>query len=446
MRRISNKWVLPLLAILFFAFPTQAQEVDVQAVPFGEKAEIWFVKSREVPVVSIKIAFRDAGSTSDPKGKEGRAQMLASLLSEGAGDMDALAFQQALESRAIQLSFSAEDDLLMVDMLTLSEHADKAFELMMLALTQPRFDADAIARVKAHMHSNLLRMEEQPRYLAGRALAKAVYAGHPYENPTEGTHAGIDAIIAEDLRQHLAHYVTKGNVLMSVVGDVNADQLKALTEKHLSALPAEFTPQHEVPMLTAKSMGQTEVVRRSLPQTVVAVAGQGIERNDPDFYAAYVLNHLLGGSTLTSKLGDEIREKRGLAYYAYTQLQVHDHGALFIGGFGTRNEQAAEALRVMMDSLRAVQDGEIEPERIEEAKSYIIGAFPLALADNDGIASMLLVMQRFKLGRDYLAKRNALMKAVTPEDIARVAKRLIKPQLLTVVGVGDPAESLANNR
>ena len=125
---------------------------------------------------------------------------------------------------------------------------------------------------------------------------------------------------------------------------------------------------------------------------------------------------------------------------------MHDHGALFIGGFGTRNEQAAEALRVMMDSLRAVQDGEIEPERIEEAKSYIIGAFPLALADNDGIASMLLVMQRFKLGRDYLAKRNALMKAVTPEDIARVAKRLIKPQLLTVVGVGDPAESLANNR
>lgn len=446
MRHKSNKWLLPMLAILLLAFPVQAQQVDVQVIPFEGNANAWFVESREVPAISIKMAFRDAGSTSDPKGKEGRAQLLAALLSEGAGDMDALAFQQALESRAIQLSFSAEDDLLTVDMLTLSEHAEKAFELLSLALTKPRFDADAVERVKAQMHSNLLRLEEQPRYLAGRALAKAVYAGHPYANPTEGTHEGINAITVEDLRQHLAHYVTKGNVLMSVVGDVDASQLKMLAEKYLSPLPIEFTPQHEVPPLTAKSMGQTEVVRRSLPQTVVAIAGQGIERNDPDFYAAYVLNHFLGGGTLTSILGDEIREKRGLAYYAYTQLQVHDHGALFVGGFGTRNEQAAEALRVMMDALRAAQDGEIEPKRIEEAKSYIIGAFPLALADNDGIASMLLVMQRFNLGQDYLAKRNALMKAVTPEDIARVAKRLVKPQLLTVVGVGDPAESLANYR
>lgn len=446
MRRRSNKWMLPVLAILLLALPVQAQEVDVQTVPLGEKAEVWFVESREVPVISVKMAFRDAGSTSDPKGKEGRAQMLAALLNEGAGDMDALAFQQALESRAIQLSFSAEDDLLTVDLLTLSEHADKAFELLALALTQPRFDSDAVERVRAQMHTALLQLEEQPRYLAGRALAKAVYAGHPYANPTEGTHDGINAITVEDLRAYLSHYLTQGNVLMSVVGDVNAAQLKALMEKHLAALPAAFTPQHQIPALAVKSMGQTEVVRRSLPQTVVAVAGQGIERTDPDFYAAYVLNHLLGGSTLTSMLGDEIREQRGLAYYAYTQLQVHDHGALFIGGFGTRNEQAAEALRVMMDALRAVQNGEVEPERIEEAKSYIIGAFPLALADNDGIAAMLLVMQRFNLGKDYLAKRNALMQAVTPEDIARVAKRLIKPQLLTVVGVGDPAENLANYR
>lgn len=442
----SNKWFLPLLAILFLTSPAQAQEINVQSVSLDEKADVWLVESHEVPAISIKVAFRDAGSTSDPLGKQGRAQMLAALLSEGAGDMDALAFQQALESYAIQLSFSADDDLLIVDMLTLSEHADRAFELLALALTKPRFDTDAVARIKAQMHSNLLRMEEQPSYLAGRALAKAVYAGHPYANPTEGTHEGIDAISVDDLKQQLAHYVTKDNMLVSVVGDINAERLRSITHKYLSMLPTEFVPQHKIPQLAVKSMGQTEILRRSLPQTVVAVAGQGIERTDPDFYAAYVLNHLLGGSTLTSKLGDEIREQRGLAYYAYTQLRIHDHGALFVGGFGTRNEQAAEALRVMMNTLRAVQNGEIEPERIEEAKSYIIGAFPLALADNDGIASMLLVMQRFNLGKDYLAKRNALMKAVTSEDIARVAKRLIQPQLLAVVGVGDPAGSLADYR
>lgn len=439
------KWMMVVL-LGIISLPAMAQEIEVKTVPISQKAEAWLVESHDVPVITVQMAFRDAGSTSDEKGAEGRAMLLAALLNEGAGDMDALAFNQSLEDHAIQMSFSANNDLLMVDMETLSEHADKAFELLTLALTQPRLDEDAIARVKAQMHTALRQMEEQPRYVASRALSQAVYGSHPYANPTEGTHKGIDAISKADLQEQLSRYVTSGNMLMSVVGDVDAKGLQALAQKHLNVLPAEFKPRHAVPPLALQAAGQTEIIRRSLPQTVLLFAGQGIDRSDKDFYVAYVLNHLLGGGTLTSKLGNEIRENRGLAYYAYSQLQTMDHGALLTGGFGTRNEQAAQALQVMMDTLRATQNGEITEAEVAEAKSYITGAFPLSLSSNDGIASLLLVMQRFNLGKDYLTRRNDLMNAVTREDIIRVAKALIHPQQLTIIGVGDPEGNLADYR
>lgn len=442
-----NKWIATIFGIATLAASAAlADEIAVQSVKLSEKSEAWLVHSDDVPVMTVKLAFRDAGSTSDEDGQEGRALMLAALLNEGAGELDALAFNQALEDHAIQMSFSADDDLLLVNMQTLSEHAEKAFELLALALTKPRFDADAVARVKAQMHTALRQMEEQPRYVASKALSEVVYGSHPYGNPTEGTHAGIDAVTAADLRAQLKRYVTSENLLMSVVGDVDAQGLRRLTKTHLSALPTEFDPYYAVPPLSPQVMGQTEVIRRSIPQTVLLFAGRGVERSDKDFYAAYVLNHLLGGGTLTSKLGDEIREQRGLAYYAYSRLQVMDHGSLLAGGFGTRNDQAAKALQVMMDTLRITQNGEITQAEVDEAKSYITGAFPLMLSSNSGIASMLLVMQRFNLGKEYLAKRNDLINAVTRDDVLRVAKERIQPQQYTIIGVGDPAENLANFR
>lgn len=441
-----RKLLIGLLCWGMAVWPAQAQDMRVESVPLSGGAEAWLVHSPDVPLVTVRMAFRGAGSVSDDSGKEGRARMLASLLGEGAGGLDALAFNQALESHAIQMGFSADSDMVLVSMSTLSEHVDKAFELLGLALTQPRLDDDAIERVRAQMRTALRKMEEQPRYIAGRALAEAVLKGHPYASPTEGTHAGIAAITKADLQAHGKAYLTSANVLMAVVGDVDAATLQRLVAAHLDGLPATFSGAKEIPPLPLKAVGQTETVRRDIPQTVVVFAGAGIPRGDDDFYTAYVLNHLTGGGTLTSRLGEEIREKRGLAYYAYSSLQTMDHGALFTGGFGTRNEQAAGALRVMMDTLRAIGRGEVSQQDVDEAKSYITGAFPLTLASNDGIASMLLVMQRFGLGRDYLAERNALIEAVTREDVIRVAKRLIRPEKLTIIGVGDPAGNLADYR
>lgn len=437
--------MIRLFSVLFLLFPavSYAQDIEIQSVPYGQQGkEAWLVESHEVPIITLKFAFREAGSISDPKGKEGRAKMLASLLNEGAGELKALAFNQELEAHAIQLSFGTDADQLTAEVTTLVEHKDKALELLGLALTKPRLDDDAISRTRAQMLTSLKLMQEQPRYVAARALSKTIYAGHPYGNPTEGTEASLSMLGKPTLKSYLAHYITAANLQISVVGDITAPELKLLLDTHLAGLPAKFQPESIVPEWTWSAKPGIQIIARPIPQTVLVFAGPGIPRNDRDFYAAYVLNHLLGGSTLTSKMGNEIRENRGLAYYASTGLGVQDKAATFTGGFGTRNEQAAAAWQVAKDTLKAVENGEITDAEINEAKGYIIGAWPLSLADNDGLAGMLQVMQRFELGKDYLKERNGLIAAPTREDIIRVAKRLVQSDQLVAVAVGAPEPAL----
>lgn len=446
---MRSKFVGILMALLLLPVMAHAQQITIESVKLGgEKStrEAWLVESHNVPAITVQMAFRGAGVVSDAAGQEGRAQMAAALLSEGAGDLNALQFQQALEDHAIKLSFSVNKDALEVEMQTLSEHADKAFELLGLALSKPRLDADAVARVKAQQHAALRQMEEEPRYVASRLMETELLGAHPYAKPTLGTHAGIDAVTPDALRQFVRDAITAGNLQMAVVGDVSVAQLQGLVGKHLAALKPDFKPLVDVPELKLQALGQTKIERRSIPQTVVLFAGEGIARNDPDFYAAHVMNHLLGGSTLTSKLGDEIREKRGLAYYAYSSLSMQDHGAWFGGGFGTRNDQAPDALKVLAETIAAVEAGGVSEQELADAKGFIMGAFPLALADNEGIASTLMMMQRFGLGKAYITERNTLIGAVTLDDVKRVAKRLLQRNRFVVIGVGDPSKNLADYR
>lgn len=423
-----------------------AQQVTIQTVPFGNKGkEAWLVESKNPPIVHVRLSFADAGASSDANGLEGRAKMLGALLSEGAGNLDSLAFNEALESHAIRLAFSVDSDRLSVEMETLAEHTPKAFELLGLALTKPRFEESAIKRVKSQMLTALKLKEEQPEYIAAKALSKAIFGTHPYAGLDDGTAEGITAVTKAQLKDQLKRYITAENIMISIVGDINAPELKNLLDRNLSSLPERFTPTHKVPEFTWNSKPENITIARPIPQVVTAIAGAGINRSDKDFYAAFILNHLIGGGTLTSKLGDEIREKRGLAYYVTTNLQVMDHGGVFTGGFGTRSAESAQAMQVLNDTLATVRKGEISDKEIGEAKSYIIGAWPLALSSNDKLAAMLQVMQRFNLGKDYLEKRNGLIEAVTKEDILRVANRLIDPEKLVTVSVGAATEKEKTN-
>ncbi len=428
-----------LLVIMMCLLPLPVYAAQVQEVisPGGFKA--WLVEEHALPLVAVKVAFRDAGSAYDPKGKEGLASMTAALMIEGAGEMDSHAFNSAIENHAIQMTFGADDDYFRMSFETLSEHTDKAFDYFAMAITRPRFDTSAVERVRAQTLAGLKEQEHQPGYLMHRRWEKIAFGDHTYGREAAGNSASVKSISKADMAHFAQKYLSKENMVISVVGDVTPKELAQLLDAHLGKLTAHYTGDVTVPETTLPATGKQEVIDYDIPQTMVHFGMNGMKRDNPDYYAAYVMNEILGGGgALTSKLGQEIREKRGLAYSVYTQMEPFNHAAVFGGGFATRNEQVGEALKALRATLDEFAKNGPSDKDIADAKQHLTGSFVLGLDSNGDIASFLSNMQLQHLGRDYLEKRNSYIEAVTKEQVTAVTKKLINPNGLLVVMVGKP--------
>ncbi len=421
------------LAMVGHAAPA-ATKVEEVVSPGGIKA--YLISAPSIPFLSLSLQFK-GGTALDPAGKEGLAYMVSGLLDEGAGDLDSQAFRTELEDRAISLSFDADRDGFSGSLKTLTEHRARAFDLLRLAVTQPRFDAEPIDRIRSQIHAALRREAEDPDSLASRTWFEKAFPDHAYARPVRGTIPSTSAIGAEDLRGFVKQRLAKDNLVVGVAGDVTAAELGPLLDEAFGGLPATSAPDR-VAKVAPKAGGQTVVVRLNVPQSQVLFGSAGLERADPEFYAAYVANHILGGGGFTSRLTSEVREKRGLAYSVYSYLYPLDDSALWLGGLGTSNGSVAQALGLVRTEVGRMAAGEVSQAELDEAKTYLTGSFPLRLTSNDRIAAMLVTLQLDQLGVDYLDERNGLIEAVTLADLQRVAKRLYHPdQMLTVV-VGSP--------
>jgi len=416
------------------AFATQVKEVVSDK---GFKA--WLVEEHAQPLVAIKITFKDSGSSYDPSGKEGRANMAAALLMEGAGDLDARAFSEALENLALRMNTDADIDRFNASMEALSEHKDKAFYYLGLALSKPRFDNDSIARVKSQTQSIIREQESQPGYKLYRAWAEMAYGKHPYAKIAVGTKETVDNLSKGDLQDYVSHYLSKENIVIAVVGDITESELKTLMDKHFSNLPDKYRPDSKVEEATLPTQANTKLVDFDVPQTMVTFGTQGLKRNDPDYFNAYVMNQILGGNgSLTSLLGKEIREKRGLAYTVFSGLDPMTHGAVWKGGFATRNDQVNSAVEALRATLKDFVERGPSMQEFNDAKEYLKGSFVLNLDSNEDIAAFLINMQVNQLGIDYLDKRNQMVDAVTKEGVEDIARRIVDPDKLLVVMVGKP--------
>jgi zinc protease len=398
--------------------------------------EAYLINEPSIPFLSLALHFK-GGAALDPAGKEGRAYMVSGLLDEGAGELDSQAFRTELEDRAIRLSFDAERDSFSGQLKTLSEQRERAFELLRLALVEPRFDPEPVERIRNQIQAELRRRAEDPDYLVSLRWFDTAFPDHPYGRPVRGTVESVATITVDDLRQFTRERFAKDNLTIGVAGDVTADELGRLLDLAFGDLPDTSAP---IVIADAEPAGGgTVVVRKSVPQSWVMFGQEGLARDDPDFYAAYVTNHLLGGGGFTSRLTEEVREKRGLAYSVYSYLYPMDHAPLWLGGVGTANAAVDESIRLVRQEVARMAAGEVGAEELADAKTYLTGSFPLRLTSNDQIASMLVSIQVDDLGIDYLEERNGYIEAVTLEDVRRVAARLYHPDRLLVVVVGDPA-------
>lgn len=423
------------LVLLGATLPVGAVEIQHVESPGGISA--WLVEEHSIPIVAIQIAF-DGGSALDPRGKEGVANLLSGLLDEGAGDLDSQAFQERLEELAIRLGFESYRDTFWASLKTLTENRDEAFALLGLALAAPRFDTDAVERVREQVLSGLKRDAEDPNDIAGRTFLSTAFPYHPYGRPARGTPESVAAITPADLRQAVAQRFATSNATIGVVGDIDPATLGVLLDRTLAGLPATARAA-AIAETRPAPVASLSVVRKPVPQSVVRFGMPGLKRSDPDFYAAYLMNHVLGGGSFTSRLYDEVREKRGLAYSVYSYLSTLDHAGLVMGGVASANERVAEAIEVIRDELARLREEGITEDELRDAKTYINGAYPLRLDSNTAIAQSLVAIQLEDLGIDYMDRRSSYIDAVTTEDIRRVARRLIRPDELIVVVVGDPA-------
>jgi zinc protease len=410
-----------------------AFEIIKVTSPGGIKA--WLVEDHKNPIITLRMAFL-GGTSADPAGKKGLAYLASGLLDEGAGRLDSTAFQKALADESISLSFDANTDSFSGGLTTLTETSDQAFRLLRLALTEARFDAEPIERIRGQILAGLRSRKENPNRIAGRVWWKAVFPDHPYGMPKRGTPETLAGITAEDLKGFTQRVFAKDNLFIGVVGDITPDRLGVVLDEVFGALP-ETSNMPDIPNNEVDFAGDMMIVERPVPQSVVVFGHRGIAREDPDWYAATLLFEVLAGG-FGSRLTEEIREKRGLTYGISAYPLPLDHAALIIGGVSTVNDRVAETIDLLKSIwARFGAEGPTDKE-IRDAKDYVNGSYNLRFSNSGAIAGVLTAIQRQDLGVDYIDRRPEIIEAVTAKDLRRVAKRLFRAEDLTFVVVGQP--------
>lgn len=420
------------------AWVAAAQAMQIQPVTGASGVEAWLVEDHSVPVVTIRFAFA-GGAALDAVGKGGAASMVASLLDEGAGPYDSLAFHRRLDDLAGQLRFSAAQDEFDGSLRTLKQHLSDTGELLRLALAEPRFAPEDIERIRGEILAGLARQAKNPRSLSGRLWMHDAFEKHPYGSSVDGSEESVAAITRDDLAAFAGARFHRSGLIVGIVGDIDKTEAAALIDRIFGGLP-KGADETEIAETKPLDDGALVVSRAAVPQSVVTFGQAGPKRDDPAWYAAYVLNEILGGGGFRGRLMKEIREKRGLAYGVSTQLVPYRHAGLIVGNVATENGRVAESIALVRDEWRRMREEGPTAAELDNAKTYLTGSFPLGLDSTQHIAGVLVQMQQDKLGIDYLDRRASLIGGVTLDEAREVAQKLFDPIALSFAVVGDPAD------
>ncbi len=431
---IARAAVIAGVALAAVVWSAAAEAIDIQKIVSPRGVTAWLVEDPSIPLVSMSFAF-EGGAAQDPADKPGVANMLSGLLDEGAGDLDSQAFQARLDDLSIGMSFDAGRDDFDGTLRTLSANRDEAARLLKLALTEPRFDAEPVERVRAQIVTGIKRGQRNPDRLAGEALRQATFPDHAYGRPVTGTVDSVAAITVDDLKAFRQKTFARNNLKVAIVGAIDAKAAAAMLDQIFGDLPVKSNLVG-VPNVAAKSGGRIDVAL-PVPQTVIDISLPGLTRDDPDLIPAVIATYILGGGS-DSRLFKTVREERGLAYSVDLGLLALEHSGTVSGGTQTRSGQGEAVITLIEQEItRFAQDGPTADE-LANAKAYLTGSYALRFVTSGGIADQLLGIQLDGRGIDYVDRRNGLIEAVTIDDVRRVARRLFAVKDITVVRVGPP--------
>ncbi len=428
------KTAFTTIIAIFLALPVWA-EIEVQEVTSPGGINAWLVEDHSIPFTALELRFRGGTSLDDPD-KRGAVYLMSGLIEEGAGDMDARIYARALESLAASFGYKATDDTVSISARFLTENRDEVIDLLRTTIQEPRFDQDAVDRVRGQVLSGLKSDQTDPNDIAGQSFAKMAYGDHPYGSDGKGTIESVSALTRDDIVAAYDSVFARDRLYVGAVGDITPQELGLLLDKLLADLPENGKAIPEKAQVEIS--GGISVVDFDTPQSVALFSQKGIDRDDPDFFAAYILNHILGGGGFESRLMQEVREKRGLTYGVYSYLVPKDLASVYMGSVSSANDRIADAIDVIRKEWsRAATEGVTQKE-LDDAKTYLTGAYPLRFDGNAKIAGIMVGMQMEDLPIDYIATRNDKVNAVTLEDVNRVARELLDPDGLHFTVVGKP--------
>lgn len=424
-----------LAALLALALPAQA-EIPIKQVTSPGGITAWLVEDHNIPFTALEIQFRGGTSLEAPD-KRGVVNLMTATLEEGAADLDSRGFAEARDALAASFSFDAGTDSVGVSAQFLTENRDQAIELLRAALVTPRFDQDAVDRVREQVLSSLRADEKDPSTIASERFERLAFGDHPYGSPGDGTIETVTALTRDDVVAAHKAALARDRVFVAAAGDITAEELGVLLDRLLGDLPATGAPQlAEAPWLLPPGVTVQDFPS---PQSTVFFGQRGIPRDHPDFFPAFVLNEMLGGGRFTARLMTEVREKRGLTYGIGTYIVNMDQADMLLGQFSASNDKVAEAIDVVKSEWGRIGREGVTPEELEATKTYLTGSYPLRFDGNGPIASILVGMQMDGMTIDYVTTRNSKVEAVTMEDVKRVAASLFDPDALHFVVVGQPS-------
>jgi zinc protease len=437
---ILFRYATAALLLAAAALPARA-EIRITPVTSPGGLTAWLYEDHSIPIITLESSFL-GGAALDPDGREGACVLMTGLLEEGTGDLDSTGFAEQRENLAARYGFDCGRDDVSISLQMLSENSAASVDLLRAALVAPRFDPVAIERVRGQVLANINSDATDPSAIAGRAFAAEAFPGHPYARPVQGTAETVAGLDRAAIQATHDATLARDRLRIAIVGDITPEDLGPMLDHLFGDLPASGPPLP--PVAEPKLPGTLKVIDFDVPQSQVIFGQHGLPRDDPDFIPAFVMDYILGGGGLGSRLSTEVREKRGLTYGISTMLVPNDFGALYIGQFASANATVAQAIELVRAEWARMADG-VSAEELDAAKQYLTGAYPLRFSGNGRIAQQLLGIQLGGLDIDYVNRRNALVEAVTPEDISRVAKRLLDPAELTFVVVGRPEGLAASN-
>ena len=423
-------------ALLLAALPARAVEIETVTGP-ETGVEALLVEDRTNPIVTLRIAF-PSGALIEREGEEGLVNLLSAMLDEGAGDLDAAAFQDRLDRLGVRFFASSGAEGFRVGVSALEDRFDEAVDLLADALAEPSFDAEPLARMKRQIVSSLTASRATPRAQAGARVRELIWGDHPYARDTDGEPAVIAAATADDLEAMRERLFVRDGTAVAAVGAIDAEGLAGAVDTVFARL-AERGDADPVPP-ASPNFGLDETLTLPTGQASIRVTLPAPSREDDDFFAAYLVNHVLGGGTFTSRLYDELREKRGLTYGASSGISTREGAATWSASVATRPDNVEEARAILLDEIeRMAADGPTR-EELDAAKAFVTGSYAINNLDSSGaVAGVLLGIQEYDLGLDYITAREALIDAVTVEDARRVAARYLgaEPTIITVLPEGE---------